>query len=392
MGNINILKKLKIKFSLLQITYWCNVGAFSAFIVSYMQSKGMTATLIGVMLMISTCGAFGGQLFWGRMSDKLKSNKKIFIIANILILIMHVVVFYMPNWTLIIITFGILGFIEIPVAANLDTWILKIYHKTPQAYGPIRASASIGFAVFTLFYGGILEKYGYFFMIVFSSSFVIMSICIAIFIPDAEISDIMNLDKSADKNTFKKLILNKSFIFILFIILCTGISTSPMMQMMPLLMSNVGGTVKYVGFTMFASGLAQVPFMIFSNKLSFISAKKRMLLAGLMYFLSLILTSIAKTPDFIVFCSILNGVGFGLMLPAMREYIFQSSPKEFHTTAQSISDATYLSLAGIISNSLAGLMVDSVGIRALLVTCSLIQMIGIVLLVINIYGNKRTNG
>ena len=156
MENIIINKNLKLKFSLLQITYWCTIGAFSGFMVSYMQTKGMTPKLIGVMLSVSTLCAFLGQLFWGSLSDKIKSNKKIFIITNILMFILHIVVFYMPSYTLVIITFGVLGFVEIPVAANLDTWILKIYYKTPQAYGPIRACASIGFAIFTLIYGGLI--------------------------------------------------------------------------------------------------------------------------------------------------------------------------------------------------------------------------------------------
>ena len=99
----------------------------------------------------------------------------------------------------------------------------------------------------------------------------------------------------------------------------------------------------------------------------------------------------ATTPTFIVFCSVINGIGFGLMLPAMREAIFECSPKQFYTTAQSISDAIYVSFAGMISNSLAGFMIEEVGMKNFLITCAGIQLIAIIVLSIKITATSKRN-
>jgi len=375
--------RVKVKFSSLQISYWCTIATFSGFMVAYVQSKGMPPKLIGLMLTVYMFSAFLGQIFWGRLSDKIKSNKKIFVITNCLMLILHIIVFYMPSFTLIIITYGLLGFIEPPVASNLDAWIMKTYYKNTEIYGSIRGWGSMGYAVVALFYGGLIQKFGFTLMLVVSSICILTSIAIAIFVPDSSILSIKKVGGTAGENNLKALVINRKFILLLIVFLCTGIAVTPLLQLMAIVMSNVGGNIKYVGYSMFASALAQTPFMFSTAKLEFISAKNRVLFSGILFFLSLIFAANANTPSFLLFCSILSGMGIGLFLPAMREVVFDYAPSQLYTTAQSISDAIYFSLAGIISSTFTGVLIEVIGLKMILNVCAMIQIIGIMLFVLN---------
>lgn len=384
------MDKKKIKFSILQVTFWCGYGAFSGFMVAYMQSKGMSVTLIGVMLTVNTFSAFLGQFFWGMLCDKLKTNKKIYIVASILTFMVELLIFASDSWMLIIITFGILGFVQQPLAANLDTWILRTYRKTPQVYGPIRSTASIAFAIFSFFYGGMLEKNGYQLMLIFSGLFLVMGAVTAELTSDIPVEELYSQTIPKEKTGWELLAKNKEYLQVLFMLFGTGIATAPVIQLMAVIMDNVAGSVAYVGYAMFAGSLMQVPFMIFSGKLNRYSAKGRIIFAGCIYIIAILGMSFGKTPLMVlVFCAI-NGIGYGILLPALRELIFTIAPKELNTTAQGICDAVYTGFGSMISNILAGILVANFSVTVLLWVCSAIQIVAIIGFIIGLqYRNSQ---
>lgn len=131
---------------------------------------------------------------------------------------------------------------------------------------------------------------------------------------------------------------------------------------------------------MFASSIAQVPFMLFSNKLSRIPAFSRLSMATVMYLLSMVCIAMVKSPELVILCCALNGIGFGLQLPSIRQLVFENSPKEFHNTAQGLGDAINSSFAGMMSSSLAGVIIDAYGVKEMLLASAVMQLIAVVLL------------
>lgn len=376
-----------MKFGILQITYWCSYGAFSCFMAAFMQSRGMSATLLGIMLTINTFCAFAGQFFWGTLCDRLKTNKKIFVVSNLLILLIQALIFSTESWTLIILTFGLLGFVQQPLTANLDTWILKTYKDTPQVYGPIRSAASVIFAVFTFFYGGILERNGYQLMLVCSGFFLIIGMVTAMLTPDVPAQQIHEQPKERGRVSGKILLRKKEYLLILSMLFGIGMASAPVVQMMAVIMENVGGTVAHVGYAMFISSIMQVPCLVFSGKLGKYPAKGRMIFAGLAYFTTVIGMSLVESPfGILVFCG-LNGVGYGVLLPAMRELIFAIAPEELHTTAQAVADAVFNSLGNMVSSLLAGVLVDNFSVAVMLWVCGAVQMAAMAGFIL-----KRDNG
>ncbi len=376
-NNGSLSSYLKLKFSLLQITFYCSVGSFSFFAVTYFkQVRGLSSSYIAIMLGVFTLSAFLGQFFWSFLCDKWKTNKKIYIISNLLMLIICVIVFYTSNVPYLFIAYGALGFVQSSIPANLDTWVMKVYHDNPSAYGPIRASASLFFAVFIFFYGDILENLGYSVMLIFVSGFAFVGIFVACLTVD---SPFLPKILKSSKSDFK-ILMNTKFIILLFVLLCTGIASSSY-QIMPLIIDNIGGSVKWLGYAMFASALSQVPFMMYNRIIMRFRAEIRLITAGVFYILSLLLFSFASTPIAIVYINILSGMGFGIMLPAMRQIVYENSPDLLHTTAIGISDSVNVSMAGIISSVLVSSFVDNYGLMSVLLIFACIQTIGVLILI-----------
>ncbi|MDD3242557.1 MAG: MFS transporter [Eubacteriales bacterium] len=369
-------RHLKLKFSLLQCTYWCSVGAFSSFAINYLQTqRGVSAGTAGTLLAVFTCVAFAGQFFWGRLCDRWKTNRKVFIITNFIMLAACFGVFFLRDLWMIFLAYGLLGFVQSTMPAVLDSWILKTYADNPQAYGPIRSSASFVYAIFTFFFGSIISRAGYGIMLVFVSVFVVGSIVVAFVAADAPQAEIPAAHPGA-KGGMRRL-LTGQFSLVLVALLCMGMSGG-MYTFMAIIMNQVGGSVDFLGYTMFASAMCQVPFMLFSRKMARFSPKSRLLFAGCIYAVTLVGMALAKTPLTLVLMSLLSGAGFGIILPALRELVETYAPADLRTTAQSVSDAVNVSLAGLLNSLLISALGDTAGVSVVLFILAGVQIIGFI--------------
>ncbi len=375
---------VKLKFSMLQITFWLSFGSFTSFAVAYMNNKGIFASEIGVLLAAYTLCAMLGQLFWGYLSDKFKTNRNIFIITNFLMLVLYFAVYFSIGNLFGALAYGLLGFIQTPIICNIDTWILKYYSKTPEEYGPIRSWASFVFAFFMLFYGNILYNKGFYVMLIFSSVFILLSISIAFITPDAPEIKTSESKNILIKGGIKNLFNEKLFLFLLLILFLLGFASTPVMQMLPLILNNIDGNVVHQGYGMFASSIAQVPFMMFSRKLSIFPAYKRLFISSSLYLFSILFMAFARSPNLIIIMCAVNGAGFGIQLPAMRQLVFENSRNEYHNLAQGISDSVNVSLAGMISSFFAGIIIDYYSVFHMLIINSTVQIIVIGLIIYNI--------
>ena len=110
-----------IRFGIIQASYWCSIASLPVFAVAYVRSKGISATYIGIMLAVFMLSAVVGQFFWGAICDRFQSNKKVFILTNALLLCVSILFYLSPSPVMLLSTYAILGFIQSPTNANMDT-------------------------------------------------------------------------------------------------------------------------------------------------------------------------------------------------------------------------------------------------------------------------------
>lgn len=366
----------KLKFAILQITYWCSFASFTSFMAAYMQSKGMPVTVLGLMLTVNTLLGFIGSLVGGIICDKFKTNKGIFLITSVLIFLIEICIFRANTWYAVIIGFGILGFLQQPLAVILDTWILKTFWKTPQDYGPIRSAGSIGYAIFIFFYGNLLEKQGYHLMLIFSAVFLGSGMMISLFVQD--VSEISNKSEKRILNS-KGLLGNRQYLFTVILLFGAGIASAPIMQLISVLMDNVGGTVSHVGYALFANAIMQVPGMLLAGKMQALSAKAKILFAAFLYMIAVFGLSIGNSPNMLLAFCCIGGIAYGVLLPSVRELVFRIVPKDINTTAQGVCDAVFMSLGGMVSNFTAGFLIENFNVTIMLWIFGCIEILTVLL-------------
>ena len=158
-------KRTFILFCCLQLTYWACFASFISYFVALMLSTGMSNTTISLIQAVYLMLAFLGSFFWGGLSDKLRTNRKTFMLQIVIGAIIGVLIYqfrYIP--LLVAVLYPVLGFCYVPVASNLDAWIIKSFPGDPDYYGTTRAVSALGFGVLCLIMGQLVSRVGYFLM------------------------------------------------------------------------------------------------------------------------------------------------------------------------------------------------------------------------------------
>lgn len=359
----------KIKFALLQACYWCTYASFNSYVGNFLQSEGMSASVLGLLITTFTFMGFLGNFVFGYICDKFKTNKKVLIFCYVLTAIFITLTYFSTNWVMVIAFYGCLGFVQQPMVANLDTWILRNYSKEPKAYGPIRSFASVAFCSLNFFYGDLLGEYGYILMIFFSYFFVTLGIIVASLTFEVPFEDKVEENGLKVSEAFKILFRSKPYMALLIIMLGMGFINTPIGSLSTIIVTNVGGGVEELATLLVFSSMSQIPMLFFSYKLIFIPPKVRLLICGFLFAISGFGMAFATNiVQIVIFGCLGGGVGTGILVPTVREMVVLVSPKECLTSAQSLSDSVFYSLSGIVASALAGLSFANFGVTITLVT------------------------
>ncbi|MDO4459498.1 MAG: MFS transporter [Clostridia bacterium] len=376
-----IKKSEKIRFSALQATYWCSIAALSSFAVALATDRGVSPATIGIMAAVFKAAAVIGQFFWGAVCDKLRSNRKVFIVMNILMFAVTMGFYYFKNVWMMTVFYALMGFMNSPTSSNLDTWIMAHLKKgNDNSYGIIRSMGSLGYAVFVFFYGSLVASKGYWVMPIFMLCFVLMTVVISISMPnDREDDRLRGAKTKINPSDFKALLTNTTFVFLMVILFFDGFAIMSIGQMKALIFTSMGADPNAnIGYDGFVAGLAQVPMMFLAAKLTKFSPMAR-LAAGITLDMAMIAIDFcAVVPQMIFIGSIMSGLGYGLILPAMRELIASSTDDKLRTSAQGIGDAAYISVSGILGSLASGYLIDAFGMKFMLGFFMCVQIIPIV--------------
>ena len=267
---------------------------------------------------------------------------------------------FSDNFLLVNIFYPLLGFVIVPQASNLDSWILKCFAHRPQVFGPARGWASAGFAVFMLIYGKLIQHFGYGIMPWFATAIVGGAILVAFMQPDSpvvegsgkggiKLKDIASLTKSP------------IYMFIIVLMLFIGLTMSPVMNMKIVILESVGGDVSHQGIDSFFLCFFQLPFFFLTGMVRKIPQRTRILLGSSGALIMAILDLLAVSPAMVIAGSVFHGVGYSILLPTVREIVEQKIDPAIKTTAHGVCDAVYGSLAGIVSLLYVGGLIDAAG-------------------------------
>ncbi len=356
-------EKLLIRFSILDGLYWAWNASFCGFITTYMLNCGMDSTALSLVLAAFMLLSFIGAFFWGGQCDKLRTNRKVFLVAFAVSAILAFVTYFLAGNVLVAaaLLYPVAGFLISPLGANIDGWMLREFHLDAALYGRARAIGSSGYAVAMLVVGQVVNRLGFGALPV---CFGILSILVFILAFTAKESPYGERARTLKPANPAGLLKIGPFLFLLAILFFTGLAISPVNNLKNVLLESVGGDVGTIGIDAFLGVMLQAFFIFLSGKMARIDKHLRLFLVAFTVFLTMVCVIVATDPLFIIVGTLFTNASYGIMLPTMREITEDTVPDELKNTARSLTDAVFGNFAGILALLYSGWMMDSFGAKS----------------------------
>lgn len=369
-------KPLAVKFILLKAMNTVVFSAFYSFALAYLKANRCSNdSEASLLVTFCTVGAFSGQFFFGRMCDYFRTHKKIYFLISALLVPLGFALYHATFMPLIYLLYLLFGFCHMPLSVVVDTWFLDSFVGETGLYGKVQAGGACTYALCSVFYGRLLDSVGYWIMPYCLTGTVLLASLLAASIPDASIA----VQSARGEGSNRRGLVNPALTAFFLALTFTGICANTY-GLMPILMENVHGSLSLLGLAMSSSGIAQIPAMLVSDRISHIPARLRASVSGAIYVVMILSYAFGTSPWHLIFGACISGAAWGILNPAYRELVSELAAPGFRSTAQGLADAAYHSVGGMASSAFVSATAGFWGIRAPLLLISLLQITAIAIL------------
>lgn len=367
------------KYYLYYVLIYGGLGAFIPYIVPYLEgSLNLSATQIGIITSIPSIIGILVVPLWGIITDITKKDKKILgicVAINCLIMGMYSSVKLFPVLLIVATLAEAFRYAISPLADNITTDYCK--HKNLN-YGIIRSGGSVGFALISFLTGQLIK--------VTSDSKIIFLVYIILFVASLIVLPFLDskkydgkeekLEDSTMKKDLKELIKDKSYLWLLAIVICTISISEVTNAYQGLYLIDLGASAGDIGILVIFTALPEIFFMSKINGLVLKYGYKKVFKIGTLTFLARWMTCLfATSPMMFILTAPLAALAFSIMLVAYIGYIKDKFSSEIQATA-----LTLTSMAIGISSALiklpVGLGIDVFGLKTIYILSIVITCLG----------------
>ena len=381
------------KLAGVQMTFWIG-WVMTSYQTIFLKEQGFSAASVGLVNALMSAVAIAAMTFWGMVSDKIHSVRKVNMILLIVGFGSYAVIpclANVPNAFLVLILFiTVFNFFKGSTTIFLDNLTVRICSGRGMHYGVIRSSGSVAYAIMSLLVAANIGWIGSANTFWLGAVLMIPPIVLIFF---CEEPGGRSRAKSDKKNGLPVGLLFKDSQYVAFLVftfvfyVAIGFEAS----FLPYYLDEMGFGTNNYGVLLAFRAFMEVPLLLGLYKLSrhFRMQYLIMVAAMLMALECFLFGSVVSSLVSCVGSCLLFGLGNGLYLGASPNYIYQLAPDQLKATAQAIY-ASVLSAAGIVGNLLGGVLFDAVGARPFYLITGAVFMAAVGLFLLSqLMGKKR---
>src|SRR5690625_2846010 len=317
-----------------------------SFLSIYLQYKGLSGKEIGWVLAMGPLVSIFSQPFWGYMSDKYKTVKRIILLCALMLLITGLIFFQMNELIPILIMGAIFFFFVTPIEPLSDSIAQRRASEVGVTFGTIRSWGAIGFALSSLIVGELLSHIGIQYMIWPYLLFGLIAFFVAFLLKDVNVPS-----EPVKLKDLSQLIKNIPFLIFLTLIVILMITHNTNDNFIGLYIVELGGSERLVGIAWFVGVIS----------------------AAIVYFLAGFWFDILHPLLFVIVV--------GVFFIAAFDYVTRLIPDLLMSTGHLVFFA-FMGVAGIIGSLIGGAIFETFGGPTLYVTLGWIALAGTVLITI----------
>ena len=395
------MKFSTLRYTLINITYFmafCTVHAYAAV---YLLDRGFTNTQIGVLLAVANITSALAQPIVASLIDRqgFFTNRNVMIIcAGIIAAGSALLLVADTSKILVFIVFALIYMIQftyMPVMTALNFEYQN--HGINIIYGLARGLGSAGFAITSALVGRIVEREGV--RILLYLNIVIMAVQMVIVylfkLPkDAKNDDSKsasgesiregetgNLAKGSEASSLTAFFGKyPAFMLMLAGTVLIFFTHNMLNDYLIQIVRPLGGSEKHLGYATFIAAFLELPTMaamtLFSKKLSM---RVMLVISGIAFTLKALVMTLATNIPMVYISQSMQLLAYAVFIPASAYYVSQNISEMDQVKGQAFVTSCF-TLSGVFSSLLCGVILDHMGVKAMLVIGSIVSVAGAALL------------
>ncbi len=358
-----VIESAWLRFTVLQFVYWF-VMAIGNYQTVYLQSRGYTATTIGLINAVLSAVTIMATPVWGMISDRIRSIRRVFLLT---LIVGSVLFAFIPaiiglpvlSAPLMLVYLSLVYFFRNPANAMMDNWLVRYSNQKGVDYGSIRSFGSLGYAICGVLIAGAVSSFGTAWTFPVCSAMMALVVAMSLRTDDAK--PVAPATGAPAREAFNPLTLFKNYYFTTFLAfsLLLYIVINSAAAFLPYLLEEVGVSSSRYGLITAYMATLEIPMLLAARPLRRRAPLFALCIAsGFCYAAAcLLLGTCAHSLGMIVAIETLSGVGSGLLIASAANYIYTLTPENLKATGQSIFVAV-TALSGIAGNLIGGAVVD----------------------------------
>ncbi|MBD2845616.1 MFS transporter [Paenibacillus sp. IB182496] len=361
----------------LTASYLATNAIIVPFLPIYFGNQGYSPSQIGLLMMLGPFLSIFAQPFWGFVSDRYNTLKRIIALLWIMTVVASVGVFNSSSYAVTLIFMLALFFFVYPSTALLDSLSVRTAAEAGRSYGSIRLWGSVGFAAVALSSGAILpliggvEHVAYLYWGVWAAALLLLFF----------LKDEPGTGARLSVRQLGALLGHKPFLLLLAVSFLIMVPHRMNDVLFTLHLQELGGTDAMAGLGWALATLAEIPTFALLGR--FLHRYQELALLGIaasLYVVRWLAYAWIDDPVLLIALQASHMVTFAVFWITGIHYAVKLAPESMRSTALALFSAVFLGLAGIVGGLAGGAIMDQWGGSAMYVAgagLSLVAAVGL---------------
>ncbi|MCR5273982.1 MAG: MFS transporter [Clostridiales bacterium] len=379
-----------IRYTLINATYFSAFCTIHACAAVFLLGNGFTNTEVGVLLALANILSAIAQPVIAGIIDKqgALTNRRFILISVLVILAGSVILLFTENNKFLIFPiFALIYMIQFAYQPVMTALCFE-YQKAGCSimYGLARGLGSASFAVTSAFIGGLIEDHGIRILLYINIAVMALS-AILIFTFKKPVAKAVSSGEDAASGDAEKAARSSSFpafikaypAFSLFLagVICFFFAHNMINDFMIQIIRNLGGAEKELGYANFLQAILELPVMAMIGLiLKKFTSRALLLFSGVAFLVKIIILIFATNMGHMYLSQSCQLFAYAVFIPAAAYYVSKTMADHDQVKGQAFVTSA-ITIGGVFSNLISGVILDNFGIRPMLVTGTVVCAAGV---------------